>query len=111
MSSIGTVIKCDNEGDNDGSYHDDVGQMRRAQSIDPTGAPHHWSTHVCDGHRQGTWRERNGERERGGEERERERETEGEKCSERERMSEKDCEKYWEGEKEREGGLGYSSSP
>lgn len=33
-----------------GSYHDDVGQMCRAQSVDPAGAPHHWGAHVGDGH-------------------------------------------------------------
>lgn len=40
----------DDDGDDDGSYHDDIGQMCRTQSVDPPGAPHHWSTHVGDGH-------------------------------------------------------------
>lgn len=31
------------------SYHDNVGQMCRAQSVDAAGAPDHRSTHVSDG--------------------------------------------------------------
>lgn len=30
-------------------YHDNVGQMCRAQSVDAAGAPDHRSTHVSDG--------------------------------------------------------------
>lgn len=41
----------------DDSYHDDVGQMCRAQSVDTTGAPDHWSTHVSDGDGERTCRE------------------------------------------------------
>lgn len=54
--------------DNDESYHDDVGQMCRAQSVDPAGAPHHWGAHVGDGHRQracGETETRRGGRQRG----------------------------------------------
>lgn len=43
---------ADDSDDGNDSYHDDVGQMCRAQSVDPAGAPHHWGAHVSDGHRQ-----------------------------------------------------------
>lgn len=52
-SSAISPLRCINGGDDDDdSYHDDVGQMCRAQRVDPARAPHHWSAHVGDGHRQ-----------------------------------------------------------
>lgn len=57
-----TALRCNNGGNDDESYHDDVGQMRWAQSVDPARAPHHWSAHVGDGHRQRACREKRGER-------------------------------------------------
>lgn len=52
------TLRCHNGGDDDDdSYHDDVGQMRRAQSVDPARAPHHRGAHVGDGHRQRACRE------------------------------------------------------
>lgn len=59
-----SVFRRNNGGDDDGSYHDDVGQMRRAQSIDSSGPTHHWSTHVGDGHRQRACREKRTARDR-----------------------------------------------
>lgn len=34
-------------------YHDDVGQVCRAQGVDPTRAPHHRGPHVGNGDSQG----------------------------------------------------------
>lgn len=47
-----TTLRCNNGDDDDESYHDDVSQMRWAQSVDPARAPHHRGAHVSDGHRQ-----------------------------------------------------------
>lgn len=53
-----TTLRCNNGGDDDDdSYHDDVGQMCWAQSVDPARAPHHRGAHVGDGHRQRACRE------------------------------------------------------
>lgn len=50
----------------DVSYHDNVGQMCRAQSIDASGAPDHRSTHVSDGDGERACREREREDALGG---------------------------------------------
>lgn len=54
---LSLTVNPDND-DNDGSYHDDISQVCGAQRVDPAGSSHHWGSHVCDGHRQGAWGQR-----------------------------------------------------